>query len=162
QDAVGCIAFDERIRTQVPQKTKRSHLNSIITALAARDPADKTDLAAILRTAAESYPRRGVVVVISDLLVDRAGFFRDLDLLRQYGHDVLIFHVMDDEELDFPFSGPTRFEGLELADHLSCNPRALREGYLAALDRFLTEVRRGCVQGGVDYALLHTSDPLDA
>jgi uncharacterized protein (DUF58 family) len=162
QDAVGCIAFDETIRVKVPQRTKRSHLNSIVGALAAREPRDKTGLASILRGAAESYPRRGLMVLISDLLVDRAGLFKGIKLLRQQGHDVLIFHVMDDDELDFEFSGPTRFEGLELDDHLSCNPRALREGYLAALDKFLAEVRRGCVQDKVDYALVRTSDPLDA
>jgi hypothetical protein len=69
---------------------------------------------------------------------------------------------MDDEELDFTFSGPTRFEGLEIADHLSCNPRALREGYLEALEAFLSEVRRGCAKNGVDYVPVRTSDPLDA
>jgi hypothetical protein len=69
---------------------------------------------------------------------------------------------MDDDELDFPFNGPTRFEGLEAPDHLSCNPRALREGYLAALSGFLSEVRRGCARLSSDYALVRTSDPLDA
>jgi len=75
---------------------------------------------------------------------------------------VMVFHVMDDDELDFPFNGPTRFEGLELPMHLNCNPRALREGYLAALGSFLEEVRRGCVGNKIDYALLRTSEPLDA
>ena len=69
---------------------------------------------------------------------------------------------MDDDELDFPFNGPSRFEGMELPQHLTCNPRALREGYLEALHRYLGEVRRGCAQQTVDYALLRTSQPLDA
>ncbi|HEX3726433.1 MAG TPA: DUF58 domain-containing protein [Pirellulales bacterium] len=162
QDAVGLVAFDETNRVKVPQRTKRSHLNSIVQALAVREPREKTDLAAILRGAAETYPRRGLMILISDLLVDRAGLFKGLKLLRQHGHDVLVFHVMDDEELDFPFAGPTRFEGLELPTHLNCNPRALREGYLAAVERFLAELRRGCAQGEIDYTLLRTSQPLDA
>ena len=70
--------------------------------------------------------------------------------------------VLDDDELDFPFNGPTRFDGLELPEQLRCNPRALREGYLAALGGYLEEVRRGCVRHNVDYALLRTSQPLDA
>jgi hypothetical protein len=82
--------------------------------------------------------------------------------LRQRGHDVCVFHIMDDDELDFPFSGPTRFEGLETLDHLNCNPRSLREGYLAALNQFLVEVRRQCAGNTIDYALIRTSDPLDA
>ena len=108
------------------------------------------------------YPRRGMMILISDLLVDRAGLFKGLKLLRQRGHDVLVFHVMDDDELDFPFTGPTRFEGLELPQHVSCNPRALREGYLEALNAYLEEIRRACSQNEVDYRLVRTSEPLDA
>ncbi len=69
---------------------------------------------------------------------------------------------MDDDELDFPFNGPMRFEGLELDEHLACNPRALRDGYLDALATYLDEVRRGCAADGVDYALLRTSDSMAA
>ena len=162
QDAVGCVAFDESARMTVPLRTKRNHINSIIQALEISTPRNKTDLYQILRHAAESYPRRGMMVLISDLLVEREGLFRGLKLLRARGHDIMLFHVLDDDEIDFPFSGPTRFEGLELPQHLNCNPRALREGYLAALGTYLEEVRRGCVRNGVDYALLRTSQPLDA
>jgi hypothetical protein len=102
------------------------------------------------------------MVLISDLLVDRPGLFRGLKLLRSRGHDVMVFHILDDDELDFPFTGPTRFEGLELPEILRCNPRALREGYLAALGNYLEEVRRGCANNAVDYTLVRTSQPLDA
>ena len=102
------------------------------------------------------------MVLVSDLLVDRDGLFRGLRLLRQRGHDVLLFHVMDDEELDFPFNGPMRFEGLESPDFLNCNPRALRDGYLAALQEFLDDVRREAARNSCDYSLIRTSDPLDA
>ncbi len=162
QDAVGCVAFDESARMTVPQRTKRNHLDSIIKALDLSDPREKTDLHQILRNAAESYPRRGMMILISDLFVERDGLFRGLRLLRSRGHDVMVFHVLDDDEMDFPFSGPTRFEGLELAEQLRCNPRALREGYLNALGEYLEEVRRGCSQNKVDYALFRTSQPLDA
>ncbi len=162
QDAVGCVAFDDRQRAVVPQRTRRNHLNAIITALDASEPNNKTDLYRILRNAAESFPRRGMVVLISDLLADRPGLMRGLKLLRSRGHDLLVFHVMDDDELDFPFNGPTRLEGLELPEVLNCNPRALREGYLQALGAFLEEVRRGCAHNNTDYALLRTSQPLDA
>lgn len=161
QDAVGCLAFDEAVRAKVPQKTKRSHLNSIIQALDASAPREKTDIGAILRAVAEAYPRRGLVILISDLLVDRPALFKGIKLLRQHGHDVLVFHVMDDDELDFQFNGPTRFDGLEVAEQLTCNPRALREGYLEALGAYLSEVRHGCAQDGVQYKLVRTSEPLD-
>jgi hypothetical protein len=70
--------------------------------------------------------------------------------------------VLDDDELDFPFAGPTRFDGLESADRLTCNPRALRDGYLQALGTYLEEIRRACSQNACDYKLVRTSDPLDA
>ena len=162
QDAVGCVAFDDAARTTVPQRSKRNHLESIIAALDVSQPKQKTDIYRILRHVAESYPRRGMIAVFSDLLCDRPGLFKGLQLLRQRGRDVMVFHVMDDDELDFPFNGPTRFEGLEIPEHLSCNPRALREGYLEAIGAYLEEVRRGCTRHMVDYALIRTSQPLDA
>jgi len=161
QDSVGLLAFDERVRNKTPQRTKRTHLNSLIQALSVSEPAQKTDMVNILHEAAETYPRRGLMVLVSDLLVDREGLFKGVKLLRQRGHDVMVFHVMDDDELDFEFNGPTRFEGLESSDFLSCNPRALREGYLEALQTYLDEIRRGFAQNSVDYALLRTSQPLD-
>jgi uncharacterized protein (DUF58 family) len=162
QDAVGCVAFDDAARMTVPLRTKRNHLTSIVQALDVSNPRNRTNLYQVLRNVAESYPRRGLMVLVSDLLVDRPGLFRGLRLLRSRGHDVMIFHILDDDELDFPFNGPTRFEGLELPEQLRCNPRALREGYLAALGTYLEEVRRGCSGHNVDYALLRTSQPLDA
>ncbi len=162
QDSVGCIAFDSKIRTAVPPRSKRTHLMSIIKALDGSRPQETTDLSTILAQVAENQPRRGMVVLFSDLLVERPPLLRGLRLLRQRGHDVLVLHVMDDDELDFPFSGPTRFDGLEVPEHLSCNPRALREGYLEALNAYLDEIRRGCAGHTIDYALVRTSQPLDA
>ena len=162
QDAVGCLAFDRRARKTVPQRTKRNHLDSIVRALSNCYPHESTDVFEILRNAAETYPRRGLMVLVSDLLVEREGLFRGLRLLRSRGHDVMVFHVMDDDELDFPFNGSTRFDGLEQTTHLSCNPRSLRAGYMAALSDYLDEVRRGCVSERADYDLLRTSQPLDA
>jgi len=161
-DAVGCVAFDDRVRITVPPRSKRTHIHSIIESLDANTPRDKTDLYPVLRGVAESSPKRGMMVLVSDLLADPDGTTRGLKLLRQRGHDVLVFHVMDDDEIDFPFSGPTRFEGLETDLFLNCNPRALRAGYLEALNQFLASVRRDCATHAIDYALLRTRDPLDA
>jgi uncharacterized protein (DUF58 family) len=162
QDAVGLLAFDEAVRAMVPMRTKRSQLNSIIQSLDVSRPKQKTELAQILRGAAESFPQRGMMILVSDLLVERPGLIKGIKLLRQRGHDVMVLHVLDDDELDFPFSGPTRFDGLELAEHLTCNPRALRDGYLQALAAYLEEIRRACSQNECDYKMVRTSEPLDA
>jgi len=162
QDAVGCIAFDSAVRAAVPPRSRETHLDSIVRALDASPPRDTSDLFPVLRQVAESTHGRGMVVLVSDLLVEREPLFRGLRMLRQRGHDVLVFHVLDDDELDFPFQGPTQFEGLEISAELRCNPRALREGYLQAMSEYLEEIRRGCATNVCDYALLRTSQSLDA
>jgi uncharacterized protein (DUF58 family) len=161
-DAVGCIAFDEGIRARTPVRSMQAHLTSIVQTLDANRPRAKTDPGAVLRAVAEENYRRGLIVVVSDLLGDVGSTLRGLRLLRQRGHDVLVLHVMDDDELDFPFDGPTRFEGLEIPDYLNCNPRALREGYLEAVDKFVSSLRHGCARDAVDYELIRTSQPMDA
>jgi uncharacterized protein (DUF58 family) len=162
QDAVGCAVFDEGIRQAIPVRTSTSHLTTIVRALEPKQPQAKTRLYDVLVRVAETYPRRGMMILISDLLVDPDDVHRGLRLLRQLGHDVLVLHLLDDDELDFPFTRPARFEGLESADHLTCNPKALREGYLKALDEFLATLRHGAARDNVDYALIRTSMPLDA
>ena len=162
QDSVGCVAFDANVRFQVPARSKKNHLDAIASGLVAGTPRDKTDFYPILRQVAEEVPRRGMMILISDLLADTEGLLRGLKLLRKRGHDVLVMHILDDDELDFPFNGPTRFEGLENASRLSCNPRALRDGYLEAMDDFLRRVRRGCTRHSCDYDLIRTSQPLSA
>ncbi|BBO33260.1 DUF58 domain-containing protein [Lacipirellula parvula] len=161
-DAVACLAFDEKIRARTPMRSTQVHLASIVQALDANRPQAKTDPGNVLRLIAEENYRRGLIVVVSDLLGDPASTLRGLRLLRQRGHDVLVLHVMDDDELDFPFDGPTRFEGLELPAHLNCNPRALREGYLEAVEKFVSTLRHGCARDAVDYELIRTSQPMDA
>ena len=105
-------------------------------------------------------PRRGLMVLISDLLGtgQRAASHRPL----RAGHDVMVLHVPHDDELDFPFNDPTRFEGLESDAQLTCNPQALRDGYLAALQRFLERVRHASAATQCDYLLIRTSDAPDA
>jgi hypothetical protein len=125
-------------------------------------PRDKTDPEKILRRVAENVTSRGMVVLISDLLVDREPLFHGLEMLRHRRHDVLVFHVMDQDELTFPFAGTTRFEGMEEIVQLTCDPRALRDGYIEALEEYLVEVRRGCASQGIDYLLVHTGEYLDA
>ena len=85
-----------------------------------------------------------------------------MQFLQKRGHDLVLLHVLDDDEINFPFEGPTRFEGLELPEHIACNPRSLRAGYLAAMDDFLAEVRRRSAAVKCDYSLIRTGSPVDA
>ena len=145
-----------------PPHSKRTHLNDILVALEAEEPKQKTDIFDVLRHVAEAQGRRGMIVLVSDLLVPRPGLFKGLKLLRHRGHDVLVFHVLDDEELDFNFAGTTKFEGLEQLGDILCDPRSLRDGYLAALHTYLDDLRRFCAQQVIDYRTIRTSEHIDA
>jgi uncharacterized protein (DUF58 family) len=162
QDSVGLTSFDAAVRATVPPRSKRNHLHAVLAALDAQNPAEKTDIYNILAQVADAQSQRGMIVLISDLFVPRDGLFKGLKLLRHRGHDVLLFNIMDDEELDFSYSGTTRFEGLEQMGELICDPRALREGYLEAVQKFLDEVRRHCAKNTIDFQTIRTSDHLDA
>jgi uncharacterized protein (DUF58 family) len=162
QDAVGLITFDDNVRQIVPARGSQNQLAALVQAMHTSTPRAKTDLEKILRRVAETIGSRGMIVLVSDMLADREPLFRGLEMLRHRRHDILAFHVMDDDELDFPFAGTTRFEGMEELPNLLCDPRALRDGYLQALEEYLTDVRRGCVGLGIDYARVRTSDYLDA
>ena len=166
-DAVGCAAFDDRVRAAVPARTSRSHLASVVGVLAAPrgrgdHPAEATSLLPVLRSLAESLPRRGLVIIVSDLLGDRDGLVPGLRRLRARDHDVALLHVLDDDELDFPFDGPTRFEGLEGLDEIACNPRAFRDGYLEALGEYLSRTRQQAAALDCDYELIRTREPVGA
>jgi uncharacterized protein (DUF58 family) len=162
QDAVGSVLFDDSIRTRVPFRSSRNHLNAILASLEETQPAHKTDLDTIFKEVVETFPKRGLMILISDLLGAEQSALRGIDQLRRAGHDVMVLHVLDDDEIDFPFADPTRFEGLESADTLTCSPRALREGYLEALERFLSRVRRACAASKSDYLLMRPSQSPDA
>ena len=162
QDSAGLITFDSDVRQVVPPRSSQLHLDAVVKALHVSKPREKTDIFKIMRRVAEAMPARGLVMIFSDLLCDREPLFKGLEMLRHRRHDVMVFHVMDDDELLFPFAGMTKFEGLEELPDLLCDPRALRDGYLEALEEYLTEVRRGCTRIGVEYNLIRTSDYMDA
>ena len=162
QDSVGMISFDDVIRATVPPSSKQNHLQAILASLDHEQPAKKTDLYHLLAQVADQQTRRGLIVLVSDLFVDRAGLFKGLKLLRTRGHDVMVFHVLDDEELDFTYAGTTKFEGMEEMGDLICDPRSLREGYQQAVQQFVEDLRRNCARQMIDYQTLRTSEHLDA
>ena len=161
-DSVGVGLFDSQIRSIVPSSSRHNHLQTVLKALSVETAAGETDMIAVLRRAAEMMNHRSIVILVSDLFCDREQLFKGLQLLRQRKHEVMILHVMDDQELDFDYSGTMRFDGLESAGKLTCDPAALRSGYLAAVEQFLETIRRRCAGSVIDYKLVRTSDHLDA
>ncbi len=161
QDATGLFTFDTQVRDKLPAKSNRQQLTRLLSLLESVGADGRTDLPRVAREVTQAIARRGLIVVVSDLLgID--SLIEGLRVMRSRGHDVVLFHVLHDDEIDFNFSGATRFEGLESPAFLNCNPRALREGYLEAMNDFLDQTRRACARLSIDYMLVRTSDPLDA
>ena len=162
QDSAGVFSFGWDVKHAVPPRSNMRQLDVVTRVLDISKPAERTDIRKVMRRVAEASPSRGLVVVFSDLLTDRDDLFKGLEMLRHRRHDVMVFHILDDDELTFPFGGMTKFEGMEELPDLFCDPKALRKGYLEALEEYLVDVRRGCTRMGVDYTLVRTSDYLDA
>jgi uncharacterized protein (DUF58 family) len=162
QDAVGLVTFDEDLRTYLPHSTNPNHLKALVHALDQSSLKEKTSLEHICHNVAEKIPRRGLVILISDLFVDIDGLIRGLRHFRHRNHEVMVLHLMDEDELTFPFQGNTQFRGLEATGQLTIEPRVLRQGYLEAVEAFTTNVKRQCVSNQIDYKLVSTADHLDA
>jgi len=162
QDGVGLTLFDSQIRRQLPVSSNRGALMDFTNAVEASAPRNKTDLKILFHQLAGRIPRRGMVVILSDLLTDADDIIRGLQRFRYGRHDVLVLHVLDHDELQFPFSDRTLFEGMEeLNQEILTDPQSLRGSYLAALEAFLEKMRRACLDQKIDYALISTADSLD-
>ncbi|MBL4884640.1 MAG: DUF58 domain-containing protein [Planctomycetaceae bacterium] len=163
QDSVGLTTFDDQVQNTLPFRSKHTHLHAILEILAKSEAGkSKTSIFNILKRTAEQRVRRGLIVLVSDLFTDREELFKGLQLLRLRGHDVMLFHVLDQQEVNFDYSGTTKFEGMEETGELVCDPRGLRDDYLSAMDQYLTEVRRFCAGHVIDYKIILTNENLDA
>lgn len=162
QDSVGLVTFRDKIVHSLPPSARSIHLKRIVHELDNLSPNDKTDVEGVFLELAGQIRQRGMIVLISDLLVGTDQIGQALKQFRLRGHEVIVLHVMHDDELNFPFEDNTRFLGLESTDEVHADPRALRKAYLDIVGEYLKEVRRACAALGVDYALMNTKEPLDA
>jgi len=162
QDAVSLATFDEDLRSYLPASSNPNQIKSFVHELEVSSLVAKTGIEHICHNIAEKIPRRGLVCLVSDLFVDVDGLMRGLRHFRHRNHEVLVLHVMDADELEFPFQGNTMFKGLEATGQLMIEPRALRTGYIEAVNEFCTEVKRKCIAAQIDYKLISTADHLDA
>jgi len=161
QDDVGLLTFDAAPRTHIPAAGGPAQMSALLAALAQTAPAATTDLRTPLHRLAVELRRRGLVVLVSDLFAPPDELLDGLAHVRHAGHELVDFHVLDEDEWRFPFDALTRFEGVEEPAHLLADPQALRRSYLAALERFTTRVRTTCLGLRADYVPVSTAVPLD-
>ncbi len=161
QDSVGLATFDEQVRRYLRPSGQPSHLKELFHLMDATPAGQKSDLGAIFHDLAERFKKRGVVVILSDLFDDPAKILGGLKHLRHRRHEVIVFHILDPAEIEFPFRQTTLFKGLEGLPEILTEPHALRRAYQQELGAFLDELKRGCQSIDIDYVPLRTDQELD-
>jgi len=161
QDSVGLITFSNKIEKMIPPKATPGHLFAILKELEERKPDGETSAGSVLQELAGSFKRKGLIILISDLLDKPEEVVRGLKQLRSRGSDVMVFHVLDRDELEFPFEEPTIFRDLEEDLKLLTDPRSVRSAYLKTVHSLIEGYREACAAHLVDYSLFNTSIGLD-
>ena len=161
QDAVGLVTFDNQVRANVRPSSNPSHLQQILSVLESTQPQAKTDTGPIFHDLAERMNKRGVVIVMSDLFDNVDSMLAGLKHFRHRRHDVIVQHVLDPAELEFPFQQSTMFRGLEQMPEVVADPRFLRKAYLSEFEGYLRKVQSGCREHAMDYHLIRTDQRLD-
>jgi uncharacterized protein (DUF58 family) len=162
QDAAGLVTFSNRIESFIPPRAKRGYLMEILHALEGQTPSGETALGKILQEIAGKINRRGLVILISDLLDEPEDILEGLRLFRFKGSDVIVFHLLDAAELDLPFDGNILFEDTEQTHlRVTADPQAIRQVYRKVVEEFTGHLRKQCQERSIDYQLLSTTTPLD-
>jgi len=161
RDAVGLMAFEEQIVSMLPSSSRAGHLRAVLLTLDRLKVGGTTNVSKPLHQLADSLNKRGMVVLISDLLDDPAQVVRGLKHFQFRGTDVIVFHLLDPDEIAFPFDRPTRFEDLETSEEVIAVPGAVRDHYVREVKGLIDRYRRELGAAGIDYQLLSTDHPLE-
>jgi uncharacterized protein (DUF58 family) len=161
QDPVGVIAFDQQVRQSLAPKSKRTQLGNILSLLARLTPTGETEIARSLHQVAGMLRHRSLVMLFSDLLGEREPIQKALHRLRFSGHDVILFHILDEAEALFPFEGMVELEDNETREKLLVDADGIKADYLEEVASFQSAYRKECQNARIDYVPLHTGMPFD-
>jgi len=161
QDPVGLVTFDSKIRTVLPPKSKRSQIGTLLSVLANLKPTGETDIAGSLFQLAGIARGKCLIMVFSDLLTDPDPVMKSLYRLRHSGHEVILFHILDEAEVHFPFTGLVEFSDVESDDKIEVDARGIRDDYLSGLAEFQAKWKAECGAANVDYVPMDTSVGFD-
>jgi uncharacterized protein (DUF58 family) len=161
QDAVGLTLFDDRIRVNIPARSKRSHLNIILSQMENISSGPETHIAPVLHQTAEVIKKRGLIILISDLLDSPEDILSGLQHFRYKGHEVVVFHILDPQELKLDFPQRTRFLDMESGEEMITEPWHIQADYQRHIEAFCNYYKIQCRQNNIDYVLLATDTSLD-
>ena len=161
-DDVGLITFGAQVQRYIPPRSGLKHMQALTNLLEATQPQGETRLDQVLREIAGKIKKRGMIIVMSDLFDAPEQVLRALQYFRHRRNEVIVFHLLDKNELEFPFERLTMFEDIEDAtSRMLADPRAIREAYLQQLQAFIEDYRKACRRERIDYNLFPTTAPLD-
>ena len=161
RDATGLVLFDEAIRKLIPSRSMTSHLHIILHSLDQYEFGTDTNISDTLHLMAERLNRRGLIILISDLLDDPAGVLNGLKHFRHNQHEVLVFHVLDRQEVDFNFRGDVQFEDLESQEKIKTQPAYIQKSYCDKFEEFLNFYKINFSNNRIDYQKLFTDTSFD-
>jgi uncharacterized protein (DUF58 family) len=161
QDPVGLVTFDQHIRGVIPPKSKRTQLGNILAHLANLKPTGETDIAKSVIQISSLMRHKSLVMIFSDLLAEPGPVFQSLRRLRHRGHDVILFHILDEAEVNFPYEGMIEFEDPESKEKIVVDASSYREDYASEIEGFRALYKQECFQTGIDYVPLDTSMQFD-
>jgi uncharacterized protein (DUF58 family) len=160
RDATALGLFDTTMRDYTPRSDNLATIHNLMARLAAFEPKEQTNISTVLHDMARQIRRKGIVIVISDFFDDEAKVLDGIQHLRFGGNEVVVFHVMDPWELDFPFTGQVEFDGLENVPKILARPAEIRKSYLREVESFRERLRDGCERNNCHYTLINTAQPL--
>ena len=161
QDSVGLTTFDTQIRLDMPARSSPRHFNEMMQQLEAVRPGGETDIAETLHRLANRFKRRCLIVLVSDLYDEPEEVIRALHHFRHRRHEVIVFHVLDKAEIEFPFRDVIAFHDLETDERIQVDPAYVRQPYLEQIQAFIEGYRRACAEARIDYVATDTSVPYD-
>ncbi|MFO0838258.1 MAG: DUF58 domain-containing protein [Phycisphaerae bacterium] len=162
QDAAGLLTFDSQVRRVLPCKAGKPHLSDLMRVLEETAPAGQSHVKTLFHRLAEELRQRSMVILISDLLADADDVIGGLEHMAYAGHEMIVMHVLDEDEWGFPFVENVMFHGLEDESRLLADPQSLRASYLDALQRFILRVETACRKHRADYVAVNSRDSVDA
>ncbi len=161
RDSVGLATFDEKLKTYIPPRNGASHLHIIISELEKSSPGKETNISTTFHELAQRIVKRGLVIIISDLLDDPEEVLRSLKHFRHKKHEVIVFHILDPAELLFPFDGTILFKDMETQRQITIEAEILKDEYLRKMKDLINEYKNGCNASLIDYVQVDTSVPFD-
>ena len=161
QDPVGLIAFDRQVTQSLPPRSKRSQLGNILALLAKLSPSGETEIAKSLIQVASMIRHKSLIMIFSDFLGDFDPIQKALHRLRFSGHDIILFHILDEAEALFPFEGMVELEDNETKETLLVDAEGIKADYLEEVAAFQAAYKKECVAARIDYVPLHTGMPFD-